>query len=152
MQGAVYEFALGGLDDGLRHPHVVVLLIGGDRECLVVPAYSAGGHRVAEHIALRRRLGDPDDRIFVRLDNGQAIDFAGPFDAKEAFWCGGRFRRLAQSSVRQGRHLGQMRPGPLLQVAECVLSHARANPHELSKNAVRNLQATVDAMQAMPNG
>ena len=90
MEGEVYQPALDGVDDGLSHLYVVVLTIGGDRECLVVPAYSCDGHKVNEWIAYCRSLGQPDGQIFVQLDNGVAIDFAGPFPPKEAYWCAGR--------------------------------------------------------------
>ena len=146
--GAVYELALSDVDDGLPHPHGVVLPIGGDRECLAVPAYSCDGHQVNAYIGLRRRLGDPDGRIFVPLDNAQAIDAVGLFAGKQAFWCGSRVRRLSQDLFGQRPLIGQMRPDPLLREAECVLAYVQANPHELAKNARRNLQAAVEAMRA----
>ena len=148
MVGAVYELTLSAEDGGLPHPHVIVLPIGGDRECLVVPAYSCDGHQVNAHIDLRRRLGDPDRCIFVELNNAQVIDAVGLFTGKQAYWCGSRARRLPQAWVGQQRLIGQMQPGPLLQVAECVLAFVQAHPSELAKNARRNLQAAINALRA----
>ena len=145
--GDVDEWVLSDVDDALPHPHVVVLPIGGDRECLAVPAYSCDGHRVDAHVALRRRLGDADDCIFVELDNAQAIDAVGLFAGKRAYWCGSRLRRLDQAWVGRQRLIGRMRAAPLLRVAECVLSYVQAHPEELAKNARRNLQAAVREMR-----
>jgi len=40
LQGSVYQLVLSDRDDGNPHPHVVVITFSGNRDCIVVPAYS----------------------------------------------------------------------------------------------------------------
>jgi hypothetical protein len=146
MQGFVYQLSLTDQDQGTPHPHVVVLTFSGNRDCIVVPAYSPEGFMVNEFIEAARKTGLREDQIFVRLDNAKQIEFTCFFTAKEAIWCTARFRRLSQKAVMQGKLIGQMRDEGLLQIARHLLALAEVDPRDLSPNAVKALRNLVRAL------
>lgn len=147
MQGSVFQLAVSSQDDGLPHPHVVILTFSGNRDCIVIPAYSCDGTKVVEYIASMKSSGYREDQIFVRLDNSKYVDFQGTFPAKEAFWCASRFRRLAQKTVHAGKFIGTMSPAGMLLVARCLLNSAPDNP-DLSPAAVKSLRKLVETLEA----
>jgi len=151
MQGSVYRLSLTGVDDDIAHPHVVVLTFSGNRDCIVIPAYSDGGFKIKEYVDACKQAGRPDEHIYVRLDNSKHIDFTSPFSAKVAIWCVARFRRLSQKSVQQGKRIGQMKPDGLLQIARCLLALAEKDTDELSKSAIKSLRNLIKGLtQASP--
>ena len=150
MQGSVFHLALTNQDDGKHHPHVVVLTFVGNRDCIVVPAYSADGFKVAEYIKAAKQDGLRDDQIFVQLDNAQDIDFSANFTPREAIWCVGRHRRLSQSAVLQGHRLGQMKASGLRKICESLLSLCETDPRSLSKHAIKDLRNLLASLSEEP--
>ena len=150
MQGSVYQLAISDEDQGSPHPHVVVLTFSGNRDCIVVPAYSCDGFKINEYLDAMRQRGLRDDQIYVKLDNAQEIDFTCYFPAKEAIWCAARFRRLSQSAVEQGKRIGQMKESGLVRIATCLLSLSDTDSQDLSKNAIKSLRNLVKILTAIP--
>jgi hypothetical protein len=150
LQGSVYQLALSDVDDGNPHPHVVVITFSGNRDCIVVPAYSVDGFKINEYIGLARQDGLEDDQIFVQLDNAQYIDFTCHFPAKEAFWCTARYRRLSQHAVQQGKRIGQMKPAGMHEIAKRLIALAETDPRGLSRNAVKALRNLVKVLELDP--
>ena len=147
MQGSVYQLKLTDHDDGNPHPHVVVLTFSGNRDCIVVPAYSTDGFKINEYIEVAEAGGLRHEQIVVELDNAQHVDFTAFFPAKEAYWCVARFRRLSQTSVQQGKLIGTMRPEGMLKIAEALLSMTDVDPGDLSKNAIKSLRNLIKALK-----
>lgn len=142
LQGAVYKLTLSDHDSGNPHPHVVVLTFSGNRDCIVVPAYSIDGFKINEFIdSARGALRD--DQIYIQFNNAEVIDFATFFPPKEAIWCVARHRRLSQKAVSQGDFLGNMKPAGLLAIASRLLSLAESDPRDLSPKAVKSLRNLV---------
>jgi hypothetical protein len=125
---------------------VVVITFSGNRDCIVVPAYSVDGFKINEYIALAREEGLEDDQIFVQLDNAQYIDFTCHFPAKEAFWCTARFRRLSQHAVQHGKRIGQMKPAGMRHATR-LIALAETDARALSKNAVKALRNLVKVLE-----
>lgn len=146
MQGSVYQLSLTDQDGGLPHPHVVVLTFSGNRDCIIVPAYSPDGFKIKEYIGLCKKEGLSEDQIFVRLDNAKCIDFTAFFPPKEALWCIGRFRRVSQKAVQQGTRVGQMKSAGLLEIATRLLALAEAESDALSVSAVKSLRNLVKGL------
>lgn len=147
MRGSVYQLSLTGLDGNNRHPHVVVLTFSGNRDCIVVPAYSADGFMIHEYLAAAKRDGLREDQLFVQLDNAQHIDFICFFPPKEAIWCMARFRRLSQKAVQQGKLIGQMKPAGLLLIVRGLVSLAETDPGDLSPNAIKALRNLIKQLE-----
>src|ERR1700730_11402995 len=110
MQGGVYNFPLSDVDDGKPHLHVVVLTFSGNRDCIVVPAYSVDGPAINDFIQSCLKSGLREDQIYVRLNNANCINFPSDFTAKEAFWCVARPRRVSQKTVLASRFIDNMNP------------------------------------------
>lgn len=148
MQGSVYQLSLTDQDGAYPHPHVVVLTFSGNRDCIIVPAYSPDGFKINEYIGLCKKEGLSEDQIFVRLDNAKCIDFTAFFPPKEALWCLKRFRRVSQKAVQQGKRIGQMKSAGLLEIANRLLTLAETEPDALSASAVKSLRNLVKGLTA----
>jgi hypothetical protein len=149
MQGSVYQLALTDHDEGKPHPHVVVLTFTGNRDCIVVPAYSREGFKINEFVELSRKDGLSDGQIFVELDNAKVIDFTSFFPAKEAYWCTARFRRMSQKAVLSGTRIGQMNEDGLLAISKSLLSLTEGDGTvDLSPSAIKSLRNLVKGLSS----
>ena len=149
MQGSVYHLALTDKDQGLPHPHVVVLTFSGNRDCLVVPAYSADGFMINEYIDAQRARGREESHLYVKLDNAEEIDFVQPFPAKEAIWCVARMRRVSQTVVSKSTRIGQMKAPGLLKIASSLLAFSEIDPRDFSKSSTKALRNLVQILTDM---
>ncbi|HEX4795292.1 MAG TPA: hypothetical protein VH370_15965 [Humisphaera sp.] len=141
MQGGVYHLALSDVDEDKPHLHLVVLTFSGNRDCIVVPAYSTDGPAVNDFIQTCLKSGMREDEIYARLDNAKYLTFPSGFPAKEAYWCISRPRRVAQSTVLSGRFLGTMKPQGVLQIVSRLLASLQSHsPSLLSPKAVKSLR------------
>lgn len=138
MQGCVYQLQLAECDGGEAHPHVVVLTFSGNKDCIVVPAYSKEGFKVNEYIEAMKKLGYRDGQIFVELDNAVHVKCVGPNSGKVALWLPSPLRRVAQSVVKRSKLIGQMDDGGLHAIVECILS--ATNLIDLSPSAMKQLR------------
>jgi len=140
MQGSVYHLSLTNEDDGLPHPHVVVLTFSGNRDCIVVPAYSKDGYAIQQKIDYDKKSGLAESSIFVLLDNAIDVDFISPFPGKEAVWCATKSRRLSQKTVAASKRLGQMKLAAFLRVAKTLLEWGETGKSDLSPSAIKILK------------
>jgi hypothetical protein len=148
MQGSVYYLSLNDADDAKAHLHVVILGFSGNKDCIVVPAYSVDGPAINDFIEACRKRGMPDREIYVKLDNSKYINFPPGFPPKEAYWCTSRSRRLPQRLVLSSRFINKMEPRGLLLIASGLLETATHHPMEiaLSPNAVKSLRNYVKVL------
>ena len=142
MQGRVYHLALNDVDGGKPHLHVVVLAFSGNRDCIVVPAYSVDGPTINDFITSCLKSGMREDQIYVRLDNSQCIKFPSDFPAKEAYWCVARPRRVAQKTVLASRFIDEMSAPAMLLIVSRLLASLQGNSFglSLSPNATKSLR------------
>jgi hypothetical protein len=143
MQGSVYLLSLSNIDDGKKHPYLVVIAFSGNRDCIVIPAYSADGPAVNDFISRCRSSGMRDDHIVVRMDNGQHIEsLPSDLPGKEAYWCIAKPHRLPQRMVLAGRYIGTMRPMGMLMIVSAILDALKDENFRvlMSPNAVKTLK------------
>jgi hypothetical protein len=152
MQGSVHKLTLADQDSGQPHLYVVILAFSGNRDCIVVPAYSAEGFKINEYLNASRKAGMPDDKLFVKLDNAAHIDFTCYFPPKEAVWCTARHRRISQHLRLPSNRIGQMKASGIIPIVEALLALADSDDNgDLSKNAIRQLHNFQRVLKSEPS-
>lgn len=107
MQGNVYRIAQDK-HGGRPHFHVVILEFPGNKDCLVVPAFSEDGYKVNEVIQGRVEEGWRLDQIVVTLDNGKCIEFTSGHSGWTAHWLVSDPDRFALDELATFELVGQM--------------------------------------------
>ena len=138
MQGSIYQIAEARYGNQ-PHLYVVVLEFTGNKDCIVVPAFSAEGHMVNEAIRARLDQGYRLDQIAVTLDNARHVTFQSTHTGKPAHWLVADFDRLQIADVRSNTLLGKMDEDGLKLVAAALLGYAEPEGR-LSAAAVRKLR------------
>jgi hypothetical protein len=138
MQGNVYQIASPKYANQ-PHLYVVVLEFSGNKDCIVVPAFSAEGHKVNEVIQARLEQGDRLDQITVTLDNGAHIQFTGHHTGKLAHWLVSDADRLPIAEVEAHSLIGRMDEAGLKLIASGLLSFA-ATSVRFSRVVIKKLR------------
>jgi hypothetical protein len=138
MHGALYDIPIRGLHDNLRHPHLVAVEYG--RNCLCIPAFTAGGHELERTLKSLERENIFRHECSVELDNARYITFFDGRTPHFAVWIAARRQILSTSFVSTLRPVGQMNDQGMLQVLECILEWHKNRPSNLPPNAVRGVQ------------
>jgi hypothetical protein len=144
MQGRVYSVRIQGHADNEPHPHVVVLEFEG--ECLMVPAFSAGGSDVEKRLALLEEMGLPRDVTSVELDNAKHITWVRGRTGKRACWCAWRNAPIPNTLLGPANYVGMMDQVGVRAIVECLLRYATARPEQFSRNRVKRLKSALAAM------
>jgi hypothetical protein len=138
VQGHIFQISRAE-HGNLPHPFVVVLEFSGNADCLVVPAFSADGHKVNDIIQARLDEGHRLDQIAVTMDNAQYVQFDTSHTGKLAHWLVADFDRMAISDIRKYPKIGSMNAAGLKLIAAGLLSFAPCT-YRLSKAAQKKLR------------
>lgn len=138
MQGSIYQITDTRYGN-LPHLYVVLLEFTGNKDCIVVPAFSADGHMVNEAIQSRLDQGYRLDQIAVTLDNAQHVRFQTTHTGKLAHWLVSDFDRLQITDVQGNLLLGTMDDDGLKQIAAGLLGYAEPESR-LSAAVIRKLR------------
>jgi len=138
MQGNVYQI-ISQRYGGQPHLYVVVLEFSGNQDCIVVPAFSADGHKVNEVIQARLDEGNRIDQIVVTLDNAQYIQFVSQHTGKIAHWLVSDADRLPLAELAGYALVGVMQHDGLRELAKGLLNFA-PNSTRFSSAAVKKLR------------
>jgi hypothetical protein len=123
MTGQVYQISTGSYG-GQPHLYVVVLEFSGNKDCIIVPAFSADGFKVNQVIQARLAAGNRIDQIAVLLDNAKHISFTSSHSGKEAYWLVSDADRIALNAVQAQRLVGTMDDAGIKAIAEGLLNFA----------------------------
>src|SRR5579863_4811137 len=145
MQGAVYSIGIQGHADNQPHPHVVLLEF--DKECFVVPCFTAGGHDVEERLVLLEKMGFARDVVSVELDNAKHVKWTSGRSGHLGCWCIWRFETLSKRVINASRRIGQMDDEGMLALVECVVRYAEARPEFFARKRIKRLREMVKVYQ-----
>ena len=138
MRGHVYQFA--DVRYGNRpHLYAVVVEFSGNRDCIVVPAFSADGVAVNSVIQSRLDEGYRLDEVAVTLDNAAHVQFVGTHTGKVAHWLVSDADRLPQTFVDGSVAIGTMDDAGLKALAVGLLAFA-PNSARFSPAALRQFR------------
>lgn len=85
MRGTVYQIAQSRYGNR-PHLYVVVVEFSGNKDCIVVPGFSAEGYMINDVIQARLDEGNRLDQIVVTLDNATHVQFTSGHTGKLAHW------------------------------------------------------------------
>jgi hypothetical protein len=142
MQGRVYQITSTRYGNQ-PHLYVVVLEFSGNKDCLVVPAFSDDGFMVNSVIKARTAEGYRLDQIVVTLDNSQHIQFVTQHTGKQAHWLVSDVDRLPVSEVTANPFLGTMDATGLRQLAAGLLEFAKTTDR-FSNTVLKKLRQLID--------
>lgn len=140
MRGLVFRFPLHHLSID-AHPHVVVLLSG--KQCLLVPAFTPGRHKITEAIEALKTAGWREDQVCVYLDNAKAVESFGGFSGHQSCWFVERNYWAAKSKLEAIEPIGAMTDEGLDAIAQCLLRLHEAKPELLSDKHVEMVRQWV---------
>ena len=138
MQGGVYSINIQGHTDNEPHPHVVLLEF--DKECLVVPCFTAGGHDLEERLLLLDEMGFPRQVVSVELDNAKHVQWVRGRGGHVGCWCIWRFLTLSKRVINAAPRIGHMDNAGVLALFECMLRYAEARPELFAKKRIKRLR------------
>lgn len=147
-------FDLSGKVGGARtaHPHVVAVEVGND--CLLLPAYTSGGHEIEQYKHyLFRALGLRPDQAYVELDNAVHVRFYDGRKGNLATWVVERVDRWPSMELAARRPAGEMDDAGLHKILITFGVLIKALPDRFSasvRKRVRQLTADVAARRAAP--
>ncbi len=142
MQGHVYQMVSSNYGNQ-PHLYVVVLEFTGNKDCIVVPAFSADGFMVNQIIQARLDQGARLDEIVVTVDNSSCIQFSGHHTGKIAHWLVSDADRLLISDVQGAKFIGTMDSAALGAIAAGLLNFA-PNVTRFSPNVVKKLRKLIN--------
>lgn len=119
--GAIFTLKFKDRDDGIAHPHLVVVPIGTDR-CLVVPCYTPDQPAVTAVIASARRRLMYDHQIFVIINHATCVAPASRhYTFHDSCYIFERADIVDAAIVENGQFRGTMSPDQVKRVAQGVL-------------------------------
>jgi hypothetical protein len=142
MQGNVYQI-IEQRYGNQPHLYAVILEFSGNKDCIVVPAFSADGFTVNQVVQSRLDEGYRMDEIAVTIDNAAHVQFLGTHSGKPALWLVSDADRLPISFVEQKMYVGRMDEAGLKLIASGLLAFS-ANSHRFSTNVLKKLRQLVD--------